>query len=111
MSDVQERIEEMVKNFPIMLFMKGTPDAPQCGFSAKVSMILKDVGKPFAFFDVLSDMEIREGIKTYANWPTIPQLYIDGEFVGGCDIVSEMYVSGELQPMLAQTESPGTEES
>lgn len=100
MSDTQQRIEEMVQNFPIMLFMKGSPDAPQCGFSAKVSMILKDVGKPFAFFDVLSDMTIREGIKTYANWPTIPQLYVNGEFVGGCDIVSEMYVSGELQPVL-----------
>ena len=102
MSDVQERIQNMVSNYPILLFMKGTPDAPQCGFSAKISMIMKDVGKPFASFDVLSDQTIREGIKVYANWPTIPQLYIGGEFVGGSDIVSEMYVSGELQPMLAK---------
>ena len=69
-------------------------------------MILKDVGKPFAFFDVLSDFEVREGIKAYANWPTIPQLYIEGEFVGGCDIVSEMYVSGELQPLLENAPDP-----
>jgi monothiol glutaredoxin len=100
MSDIQERIEQMVQGYPIMLFMKGNPDAPQCGFSSKVSMILKDVGKPFASFDVLSDQTVREGIKVYANWPTIPQLYVNGEFVGGCDIVSEMYVSGELQPLL-----------
>ena len=83
-----------------MLFMKGTPDQPQCGFSSRVAMILKDHGKPFASFDVLSDPTIREGIKVYANWPTIPQLYIGGEFVGGCDIVSEMYINNELQPML-----------
>ena len=105
MSDVKERIEKMVESYPVMLFMKGTPDAPQCGFSAKVSMVLKDVGVPFASFDVLSDPSIREGIKVFANWPTIPQLYIQGEFVGGCDIVSEMYVSGELQPMLNATRS------
>ena len=103
MSDTQNRIDQMVNNYPIILFMKGTPDAPQCGFSSKVSMILKDVGKPFASFDVLTDPSIREGIKVYANWPTIPQLYVNGEFIGGCDIVSEMYVSGELQPLLADT--------
>ncbi len=106
MSDTNDRIQSMISSYPIMLFMKGTPDAPQCGFSAKISMILKDVGKPFASFDVLSDPSIREGIKTFANWPTIPQLYIEGEFVGGSDIVSEMYVSGELQPMLADIETP-----
>lgn len=106
MSDAQERIEKMVNGYPVMLFMKGTPDAPQCGFSAKVSMVLKDVGVPFASFDVLSDPSIREGIKVFANWPTIPQLYIKGEFVGGCDIVSEMYVSGELQPLLENAPTP-----
>ncbi|MGC6416711.1 MAG: Grx4 family monothiol glutaredoxin [Bradymonadia bacterium] len=101
MSDeTQNRIEEYVNKYPVMLFMKGTPDQPQCGFSSRVAMILKDHGKPFASFDVLSDPTIREGIKVYANWPTIPQLYIGGEFVGGCDIVSEMYINNELQPML-----------
>lgn len=106
MSEVHERIEKMVQGYPIMLFMKGNPDAPQCGFSSKIAMILKDVGKPFASFDVLSDQSIREGIKVYANWPTIPQLYVDGEFVGGSDIVSEMYVSGELQPLLENAPAP-----
>ena len=96
----QERIEQMVNAYPIMLFMKGTPDAPQCGFSSRVAMVLKDYGKPFASFDVLSDPEIRQGIKEYAQWPTIPQLYVKGEFIGGSDIVSEMFVSGELQTML-----------
>ena len=106
MSDAQSRIENMVKNYPIMLFMKGNPDAPQCGFSSKVAMIMKDVGKPFASFDVLSDPSIREGVKVYANWPTIPQLYATGEFIGGSDIVSEMYVNGELQPLLADVKDP-----
>ena len=101
MSDeTQNRIEEYVNKYPVMLFMKGTPDQPQCGFSSRVAMILKDHGKPFASFDVLSDPSIREGVKAYANWPTIPQLYIGGEFVGGCDIISEMYINNELQPML-----------
>ncbi len=109
MSDTQERIETMVKNYPIMLFMKGSPDAPQCGFSAKIAMILKDVGKPFASFDVLTDPAIRQGIKEFADWPTIPQLYVEGEFVGGSDIVSEMYVSGELQPLLEK--APAVSES
>ena len=101
MSDeTQQKIEEIVKKYPIMVFMKGNPEQPQCGFSARVAMILKDHGKPFASFDVLSDPSIREGIKVYANWPTIPQLYIGGEFVGGSDIISEMYMNNELQPML-----------
>ena len=101
MSDeVQKRIDEMVKKYPVMVFMKGNPDQPQCGFSQRIAMILKDHGKPFASFNVLSDPEVREGIKVYAQWPTIPQLYIDGEFVGGSDIVSEMYMNEELQPML-----------
>ncbi|MEE2786178.1 MAG: Grx4 family monothiol glutaredoxin [Myxococcota bacterium] len=99
-TETQERIKTMVSSYPVMLFMKGTPDAPQCGFSSRIAMILKDFGKPFASFNVLSDPEIRQGIKTYANWPTIPQLYINGEFVGGSDIVSEMFINGELTPIL-----------
>ena len=100
MSDVQQRIEQMVKGNPILVFMKGTPDQPQCGFSSRVAMVLKDAGKPFAAFNVLADPAVREGIKQYANWPTIPQLYVNGEFIGGSDIVSEMFISGELQPLL-----------
>ncbi len=100
MSETQDRIKTMVEGNPILLFMKGTPDFPQCGFSNLVSNILKDHGCKFASFDVLSDPEIRQGIKTFANWPTIPQLYIKGEFIGGCDIMREMYTNNELQPML-----------
>ena len=101
-SAVHERIDAMVKQNPVVVFMKGNPDAPQCGFSARIAMILQDYGKPFASFDVLSDPSIRQGIKEYANWPTIPQLYVEGEFLGGSDIVSEMYANGELQAKLDQ---------
>ncbi|MCB9528553.1 MAG: Grx4 family monothiol glutaredoxin [Myxococcales bacterium] len=101
-----DRIKAMVEKYPVMLFMKGTPDQPQCGFSARVAMVLKDHGKPFASFDVLSDPDIRQGIKEYGNFPTIPQLYVNGELVGGSDIVSEMYISGELQELLDKTAPP-----
>ena len=100
--DTQDRIRETVTGHPVVLFMKGTPQFPQCGFSASAIQILKASGvdKPFTV-DVLQDDEIRQGIKEYANWPTIPQLYVNGEFVGGSDIVREMYQSGELQQMVA----------
>ena len=110
MSDVQQRIDQMVKGNPILVFMKGTPDQPQCGFSSRVAMVLKDYGKPFAAFNVLADPTIREGIKQYANWPTIPQLYVNGEFVGGSDIVSEMFISGELQPLLDSAVTPAEDD-
>lgn len=97
-----ERIEADVKSSPVVLFMKGTPVFPQCGFSARVVQVLSHLGVPFKGVNVLEDMEIREGIKAYANWPTIPQLYVKGEFVGGCDIITEMYQSGELTTMLAE---------
>ncbi|MCA9547413.1 MAG: Grx4 family monothiol glutaredoxin, partial [Myxococcales bacterium] len=84
--DVQQRIHQMVTTYPVMLFMKGTPDAPQCGFSNMAANILKDLGVQFAAFNVLSDPAVRQGIKDYADWPTIPQLYVKGEFVGGSDI-------------------------
>ena len=101
MSDeIQQRIDSIVKKYPIIVFMKGTPDNPQCGFSSRVAMILKDHGKPFASFDVLSDPAMREGVKQYAQWPTIPQLYIGGEFIGGSDIIGDMYAKDELQPLL-----------
>ena len=101
MSDVQKRIHETVTNNPVALYMKGDARFPQCGFSATVVQVLKVCGitDPFTV-NVLADEEIRNGVKEYANWPTIPQLYIKGEFVGGCDIVKEMYQSGELQKML-----------
>jgi len=98
---VQEQIKEFVSANPVVLFMKGTPQFPQCGFSAKVAQVLKLAGvEEYAAVNVLADEAVRQGIKEYANWPTIPQLYINGEFVGGCDIISEMYESGELQEML-----------
>jgi monothiol glutaredoxin len=102
MSDVQQRIDEMVKSHRVMLFMKGTAQFPMCGFSGRAIQILKAAGaKDVATFNVLEDEEIRQGIKDYAQWPTIPQLYVDGEFVGGSDIMMEMYESGELQQLLA----------
>jgi monothiol glutaredoxin len=99
--DTQDRIRETVTGHPVVLFMKGNPQFPQCGFSASAIQILKASGvdKPFTV-DVLQDEEIRQGIKEYANWPTIPQLYVNGEFVGGADILREMYQSGELQQMV-----------
>jgi len=98
---IQKKIDKVVKENPIVLFMKGTPEAPQCGFSQQVAAILSQIGCEYATFNVLLDDEIRQGIKEYANWPTIPQLYVKGEFIGGCDIVREMYDSGELQTLLS----------
>jgi len=95
-------IHEQVTTHPVVLYMKGTPQFPQCGFSATVAEILKRSGVTDYFsVNVLEDADIRQGIKEYANWPTIPQLYVNGEFIGGCDIVREMYASGELQKVLA----------
>jgi monothiol glutaredoxin len=102
MSNVQETLRDQVTKNRVVLYMKGTPQFPQCGFSATVAEILKRCGVDDYFsVNVLADAEIRQGIKEFANWPTIPQLYVDGEFVGGCDIVREMYASGELQKVLA----------
>ena len=93
-------IENDIKNNNVVLYMKGTKQFPQCGFSATVVQVLNTLGVDFKDVNVLADQEIREGIKQYANWPTIPQLYIKGEFIGGCDIVREMYEAGELQALL-----------
>ena len=99
--DTQQRIKEQVTANRVVLYMKGTPQFPQCGFSALAVQVLNACGvKDFQTVNVLADQEIREGIKKYANWPTIPQLYINGEFVGGSDIMREMYQSGELQKLL-----------
>ena len=97
---VSERIKTEIDGQDVVLFMKGTPVFPQCGFSAAVVQILSHVGVKFKGVNVLDDMEMREGIKAYSNWPTIPQLYVKGEFVGGCDIVREMFEEGELQQYL-----------
>jgi monothiol glutaredoxin len=103
MSDINERIKEQVTQNRVVLYMKGTPQFPQCGFSATVAEVLKRCGvTDYASFNVLQDDALRQGIKDYSNWPTIPQLYVDGEFVGGCDIVREMYQSGELQQLLTE---------
>ena len=98
--NVQEQIKNIVEENTVMLFMKGSPDFPQCGFSGRLVQILQACGVQFASADVLSDDNIRQGIKDFSNWPTIPQLYVNGEFVGGSDIVKEMYESGELQAKL-----------
>jgi monothiol glutaredoxin len=100
MMSVNERIDELVKNNDVVLFMKGTPLFPQCGFSSKAIAILDHLGVAYESVDVLQDMEIRAGIKEYSDWPTIPQLYVKGEFLGGSDIMMEMYEAGELQEMV-----------
>tara|TARA_Y100001968_G_scaffold333229_1_gene394838 strand:+ start:1740 stop:2063 length:324 start_codon:yes stop_codon:yes gene_type:complete len=99
-NDTRVRIEQLINSNPIMIFMKGTKLMPQCGFSNNVVQILNSIGISFETFDVLSDMEIRQGIKEYSNWPTIPQVYVKGEFIGGSDILIEMYNSGELREKL-----------
>ena len=102
--DIKQRIKDQVTGSPVVLYMKGTPQAPQCGFSAMAVQVLNACGvREFATVNVLADAEVRQGIKEYANWPTIPQLYVNGEFVGGSDILREMYQSGELQKLLEGT--------
>lgn len=98
--EVQQRIEDLINNHKIMVFMKGNQLMPQCGFSNNVVQILNMLAVPYDTFDVLSDPEIRQGIKEYSNWPTIPQVYVNGEFVGGSDIMIELYQKGELQQMV-----------
>ena len=100
---IQDTIKQQVEGHPVVLYMKGNPQQPMCGFSATATQLLKMSGAQEVFtVDVLQDQQIREGIKQFANWPTIPQLYVNGEFVGGCDIMKEMYQSGELQKLIAE---------
>jgi monothiol glutaredoxin len=100
---IQDTIRDQVKGNRVVLYMKGTPQFPQCGFSAAATQMLRACGvRDFLAVNVLADPEVRQGIKDYSNWPTIPQLYVNGEFVGGCDIMREMYQSGELQQLLAK---------
>jgi monothiol glutaredoxin len=102
MDEVQQRIDDLVKNNRVVLFMKGSPQFPMCGFSGRAIQVLKACGvQDLTTVDVLQDESVRQGIKEYANWPTIPQLYVNGQFVGGSDIMMEMYEAGELQPLLS----------
>jgi monothiol glutaredoxin len=103
--DLNQRIEEQLSSYPVLLYMKGTPDFPQCGFSARVVAALRALEAKFAYVNIFEDPEVREGLKSYSNWPTFPQLYINGELIGGCDIAVEMYESGELAQMLAEAET------
>jgi monothiol glutaredoxin len=103
---LRDQIKEAIDENDVILFMKGTPDQPMCGFSARTVAILQSVGKPFAAVNILPDPRIRQELSAVSNWPTIPQLFIDGEFVGGCDIVTEMYESGELHTALGLENAP-----
>ena len=100
MSEINNQLDEIIKNNKVVLFMKGTPEMPQCGFSMAVSNVLKHLEVKFTAINVYEDEEIRNGIKEYSNWPTIPQLYVNEEFVGGCDIIKEMFENGELKKIL-----------
>jgi monothiol glutaredoxin len=100
MEDINKKIETQLSDNKIVLYMKGTKEMPQCGFSAKVVQILNTFGVDYETVDVLADPEIRQGIKDYSNWPTLPQLYVDGKFIGGCDICVEMFQNGELEPIV-----------
>jgi monothiol glutaredoxin len=110
---LRDEISKAISENPVLLFMKGNPDQPACGFSARTVAILQSLGRPFAAVDVLPDQRIRQELSALSNWPTIPQLFVDGELVGGCDIVTEMYESGELQQALGvdggSSEQPTTE--
>jgi monothiol glutaredoxin len=106
---MREQIQAAIDENPVILFMKGTPDQPMCGFSARTVAILQSVGQPFAAVNVLPDPRIRQELSTLSNWPTIPQLFVEGELVGGCDIVTEMYESGELQQALGLENAPQAE--
>ena len=101
-NEVFDRIQGEITENPVMLYMKGTAMFPQCGFSARVVQILTHMGVPFKTANVLEDMELREGVKQFSQWPTVPQLYVKGEFVGGCDIITEMFQSGELETLMAE---------
>jgi monothiol glutaredoxin len=100
MTNINEKIKDIINKNDVVLFMKGTPEMPQCGFSMTVCNILKELKVKFSGVDVLADPEIRQGIKDFSNWPTVPQLYVKGEFIGGCDIAKEMYEKGELQKII-----------
>ena len=103
MSDINERIKQQLSEHSVLLYMKGSPDFPQCGFSARVTGILRALGTEFAYINIFEDPELREALKAYSSWPTYPQLYVNGELIGGCDIAMELYESGELKQLIEQT--------
>ena len=103
--DVIERIKDQLGSSPVILFMKGTPDFPQCGFSGQTVQVLRTCRAKFAHFNIFEDQELREALKEYSHWPTYPQLYIDGELVGGCDIIMDLYHRGELEKMLGEVDA------
>ena len=103
--DIEQEIKEQISSNPILLYMKGSPDSPQCGFSSRATQLLISCGKPFSFVDILSNPEIRENLPKVSNWPTFPQLFVDGELVGGSDIMVEMDENGELQKLIDTIES------
>lgn len=104
--DVNDRIKKQLSDYPVLLYMKGTPDFPQCGFSAQTVAALRAVNAEFAYVNIFEDPEVREGLKQYSNWPTFPQLYVNGELIGGCDIALEMYRSGELEQLVKEAKTP-----
>ena len=110
MTDINSKIKDNNSKDPVVLYMKGSPTFPQCGFSSTVVQILKHVGVNFQSYDVLQDENLREGIKSFSNWPTIPQLYVNNEFVGGCDIIREMFESGELKEYFSKNNIPLAQE-
>ena len=103
MTTIIEDLEQQVKDNPVLLYMKGSPDSPQCGFSSKASQLLIACGKPFSFVDILANPEIRANLPQFSNWPTFPQLFVNGELIGGCDIITELHESGELQSIIDST--------
>ena len=110
MTDINTKIKDNNSKDPVVLYMKGNPTFPQCGFSSTVVQILKHIGVNFQSYDVLQDENLREGIKSFSNWPTIPQLYVNNEFVGGCDIIREMFESGELKEYFSKNNIPLAQE-
>ena len=110
MTDINSKIKDNNSKDPVVLYMKGNPTFPQCGFSSTVVQILKHIGVNFQSYDVLQDENLREGIKSFSNWPTIPQLYVNNEFVGGCDIIREMFESGELKEYFTKNNVPLSQE-
>ena len=109
MTDIQDQIAQQIADHPILIYMKGSPDQPRCGFSAQASQALMACGKPFAFIDILANPEIRAQLPQYSEWPTFPQLFVQGELVGGCDIIIEMYQSGELQTLINEVPEEAAE--
>ena len=105
--DVNQRIQEQLRSHPVVLYMKGTPDFPQCGFSASAVRTLQAAGATFSYVNIFEDPELREALKRYSNWPTYPQLYVNGELIGGSDILNEMFQKGELQQLLAEAGAAG----